>query len=409
MACRTDTLPHFLTDVADAIRAKAGTSGTIQASTFDTAIANIPSGTTEPAEKDVNFYDADGTRLYSYTKTEFLALTSMPDVPTKDGLTSQGWNWSLSGAKEYVTDYTELDIGAIYVTNDAKTRIYISLDTYLSPTLAVEVSGTATINWGDNSTEETVSGNAFALEHTYSNPGDYVITISHTKTLYFGWNTTPLLSNSTFDYDLYDFVNGPLDYVYANCVKKIEFGGSQGNIIEVNDYALYRLYSLEKVTLSNYTTLTNASASGRAFDECHLKTIVLNDNCVIVQTFTNSQLKKIVFSENYSGNLKTQVSLFSKINIPKNTTFSTSTFSNNYYISHFIIPSTIANIPATCFSNCKAKYYDFSHHTSVPTLANKSGFTNIVPGTEIRVPQALVDEWKAATNWSNYASYIVGV
>jgi len=41
---RTDTLPHFLTDVADAIRTKAGTSGSIQASTFDTAIANIPSG-----------------------------------------------------------------------------------------------------------------------------------------------------------------------------------------------------------------------------------------------------------------------------------------------------------------------------------------------------------------------------
>lgn len=41
---RTDTLPHFLTDVANAIRAKAGTSDTIQASSFDTAISNIPSG-----------------------------------------------------------------------------------------------------------------------------------------------------------------------------------------------------------------------------------------------------------------------------------------------------------------------------------------------------------------------------
>jgi hypothetical protein len=41
---RTDTLPHFLTDVADAIRTKAGTSDPIQASSFDTAISNIPSG-----------------------------------------------------------------------------------------------------------------------------------------------------------------------------------------------------------------------------------------------------------------------------------------------------------------------------------------------------------------------------
>ena len=41
---RTDTLGNFLTDVAEAIRTKAGTSEPINASTFDTAIANIPSG-----------------------------------------------------------------------------------------------------------------------------------------------------------------------------------------------------------------------------------------------------------------------------------------------------------------------------------------------------------------------------
>lgn len=41
---RTDTLGNFLTDVADAIRAKKGTSETIQASDFDTEIENLPSG-----------------------------------------------------------------------------------------------------------------------------------------------------------------------------------------------------------------------------------------------------------------------------------------------------------------------------------------------------------------------------
>lgn len=41
---RTDTLGHFLTDVADAIREKKGTSETITASDFDTEIENLPSG-----------------------------------------------------------------------------------------------------------------------------------------------------------------------------------------------------------------------------------------------------------------------------------------------------------------------------------------------------------------------------
>ncbi len=41
---RTDTLPHFLTDVADAIRTKKGTEAEIKASDFDTEIENLPSG-----------------------------------------------------------------------------------------------------------------------------------------------------------------------------------------------------------------------------------------------------------------------------------------------------------------------------------------------------------------------------
>lgn len=49
---RTDTLGHFLTDVADAIRTKTGSSDTIQASDFDTEIENIPSGGSSPTTID---------------------------------------------------------------------------------------------------------------------------------------------------------------------------------------------------------------------------------------------------------------------------------------------------------------------------------------------------------------------
>ena len=41
---RTNTLGNFLTDVADAIRKKKGTTDTILASNFDTEIASIESG-----------------------------------------------------------------------------------------------------------------------------------------------------------------------------------------------------------------------------------------------------------------------------------------------------------------------------------------------------------------------------
>ena len=62
-------------------------------------------------KKDVNFYDYDGTLVTSYTKTEFLSLSAMPDNPSHDGLTAQGWNWSLNDAKTYVTANGKLDVG----------------------------------------------------------------------------------------------------------------------------------------------------------------------------------------------------------------------------------------------------------------------------------------------------------
>lgn len=61
---RIDTLPHFLTDVADAIRTKTGSQETIQASTFDTAIANIPSGGADLSE----YFDTEPT---SVTATDY--------------------------------------------------------------------------------------------------------------------------------------------------------------------------------------------------------------------------------------------------------------------------------------------------------------------------------------------------
>lgn len=55
---RTDTLTNYLTDIADAIREKTGSSETIQASSFDTAIENIPSGGGEPNWSEIGYSNA---------------------------------------------------------------------------------------------------------------------------------------------------------------------------------------------------------------------------------------------------------------------------------------------------------------------------------------------------------------
>lgn len=50
---------------------------------------------------------------------------------------------------------------------------------------------------------------------------------------------------------------------------------------------------------------------------------------------------------------------------------------------------------------------DFSEATSVPNLYYASTFQNTNSTFKIVVPDALYDQWIAASNWSSYASHIV--
>ena len=117
------------TAIANAITAKGGTvSSGDGLEDFASDIASIPSGGggSQP-QKDINFYDYDGTIVNSYTAAEFAELSSFPNNPAHEGLTAQGWNWTLSDAKTYVAANGKLDIGQMYITSDGKTRLYIRL------------------------------------------------------------------------------------------------------------------------------------------------------------------------------------------------------------------------------------------------------------------------------------------
>ena len=135
----------------------------------------------KPAEeKDVRFYDYDGTLLYSYTVEEAQKLTELPDLPTREGLTCQGWNYDLATIKEY---NGAVDVGALYITDDGKTRFYITIDQDYRKLVRLYFCATgegAIIDWGDGSPTVTFSGNTStygSANHTYEAMGDYVITL----------------------------------------------------------------------------------------------------------------------------------------------------------------------------------------------------------------------------------------
>ena len=74
------------------------------------------------------------------------------------------------------------------------------------------------------------------------------------------------------------------------------------------------------------------------------------------------------------------------------------------------IGNSVTSIGIYTFYGCTGlTEIDFSTHTTVPTLISTNAFSNTSASLVIKVPSALLDEWKAATNWSTYADKIVEV
>ena len=456
---RTDTLGHFLTDVADAIRNKKGSSGTIQASSFDTEIASIPSGGSGEAIKsnDVNFYDYDGTILHSYTKSEFNNLQAMPDNPTHEGLTSMGWNWTFQEAKDYMTTHNFLEIGQVYQPSDASIVIYVSLDEFsLNPYISFSIKGTATIDWGDNTTPDTITGTSVSTvintPHTYSSAGDYVIKITSTSDIRLQAGNTSIGSKFFWGGSNDDYST---NVKYIRSIEKIFFNN---NVVLINNYTFCYCNNLKNIILPNNATVlgnnlfyscfnlkhitipkqNNYSLVNYLFYSCYsLKSISLSSTTQKIgqNTFQYCYaLNRITMPNNlttFSANMF-QYSYITELEIPNNATnYSTSCFASLQYVDkivinntsdiilngsafnscssrQFIVKGNITSIAGGAFYNASACLkYDFTGCTSVPPLANVSAFYKINANCKIIVPDSLYEDWIIETNWSDLASYIV--
>ena len=358
-----------LTKVAAAIREKGGTSDPlVYPDGFVTAIGNIQTGggTTPGAPGDITFYDYDGTIVTSWTLAELATKTALPDYPLHEGLICQGWNWSLADLK---TTNRKMNVGAMYITDDGATRIYIRLEEgRTSPMLGVCPNGTVTVDWGDGTTPDTLTGTStttvkWTPNHAYAASGEYVIKLTVDGEMGFYGSSS---YNQYCAILRYSSGSDARNRTYQNRVQKIEIGSG---VTSIGNCALYNCNSLASVTIPN--SVINIGGS-YAFSSCYSLASVIIPNSVI--------------SIGYS------------------------TFGRCYSLASVTIPNGVKSIDSDAFSSCYGvAFYDFSNHTSVPTLSNTSAFTGIPADCQIRVPASLVDTWKAATNWSTYASHIVGV
>ena len=306
-------------------------------------------------EKDVTFIDYDGTVLYSYTKSEFAQLTTLPKNPAHEGLVSQGWNWTLTGARSYAASYGNLVIGQIYNTDDGKTRIHIRLTKgRTSPYLGIAVDGTVEVDWGDNTAVESVSGTSISdsgvadiisTRHNYAEPGDYVISIHVVDGCFAIKGTagypTLLWKNETN--------NTGENGCYGDAVTAIHVGDN----CVFGAMACYKMRALTAITFPAGFSLSNVTS---AFYQCYaLRHIVIPNQCDVPDTCFCycSALFRISMPENGAIGKEAfrECRSLQSINLPANLAeLKTKTFSACTALFHVTVPNTLRTLGTEAFS-----------------------------------------------------------
>ena len=395
--------------------------------------------TTPPKESDINFWDYDGTLLYSWTLAELTTKTELPPHPSHDGLVCQGWNWTLQDIKDAGR---ELDIGALYITDDGKTRLYVDVDTETWDDFVLNYwqsnANTTTVDWGDGTTPETKNASSWIEHrHVYASSGSYVITMSVKE------GKTMRLGNGTNGRML--IANGETDSGRCAMLAKVEIGERVTRVAERAFFGAARLKSVAVPSgvlfepLRTFEQAANIRAVTAAFSSAIIQTFY---NCVNLRAIatpkgttqsddryiTNTAVRRVNFDMTAANQAQAlervhikavngQVGKFLgcrsllEITIPADaTTFVAAAFSGDNALRRVTCLGDIASIPAQVFQRCyPLRFVDFTHCTAVPTLANVNAFDETHPQLEIRVPASLADAWKAATNWSSLADHIVGV
>lgn len=406
----------YLEDIANSIRAKNGTQNTYTPSQMSTAIDNIPtggSGDDNPTVElnEINFFDYDGTLLYSYSIAEANQLESLPTPPIHDGLTSLGWNYELV---DVVGTNMPLNIAARYTTPNDSLRVYIDITEDFPLDIAVQfvLNGTVEIDWGDNTQPEQLTANQSLtaiptyIRHSYINYGKYVITLKMLSgTISGGYTNYPFLNSqnknrshqlSSMNKMIYkiEIGNIPVEYsvfnmFICNGAKNIIIN-SFNNIspsperISNFTYSDFAFFAFPKNTKSNVST-TKCMISGcnllkrisipkgysviGSINECRgLEEVVLPPDITTIEDngFLNDySLKRVVLNhglQTIGTKAFNGCPYLHKINLPNSLiSIGTNAFNGCLGLVYLTIPNSIRTFGANAFYDCKSmEEYDFT-------------------------------------------------
>ena len=393
---------------------------------YASANVNVPTGG-EAEFKDVNLYDYDGTRLYSYTAQEFANLSAYPANPTHPNLTARGWNWTLADAKSYVATYGKLEIGQSYQTSDRKTRAFIEVGDRRDPVFQFTILADATVDWGDGSSETFTASSStdITVKHIYAAAGEYVVTFTTSNWLKIGSNTGRCFLTKE-RYSSQDEL-----YPYKCMLKKLELGYN----VDILNYAFYNHRCLESVVLpyrgmiiqqyafQSCTALKHItfpysgthSLENYCFAYCtNMKSISFsksNNNWKSYVFNGEALVKRItlpdVYFQAWQGNNFNGCNSLTEIIIP--TGSMTETQANNFYNCYslsFLELNNLSELSYNAFGGCYGLKYIHFNITSIPATKS-TAFQNLPTDCVVVVPDALYEDIIVASYWSNIASQII--
>lgn len=410
IASELTDLQTNLTNAKNAVTTKGGTVGDTGLSGLASEIATIPTGgTPEVEKKDINFYDYDGTRVASWTLAELAEATALPENPTHQGLTADGWNWTLAQLK---TQNTKMNVGQHYTPTDGKTHLFVNVQSpFLSPTMGLGVNGTATINWGDGNTS-TLTGTdvntRVETSHTYNTAGNYEVTIelaSGTSASIIGLSIAHLWRGS-------DNTLNVENASYASQVEEIWVGNNMALGSSSYYFPFTRLVSLKKLTMPLNATLATGCLLAPYGDSLEFISFPLNSTSVGAGSY--SGVKVCALSPNnteISGSGFANCIELEDITFPNSITkYNPACFNYCPKLRSVRISKNVTNIYSQAFANDYLQEIDLSSVTSVPTITTNTFISaSEAKGLVIKVPQSLLSSFQSASYWSNYTSYMVGV
>lgn len=375
-------------------------NGTIDTTLYDSVTVNV-SGGGGASGSDVIFYDYDGTIVQTYSAADFANLSAMPANPTHEGLTAQGWNWTLADAKTYVATYGKLNIGQMYITSDGKTRLY-----YIAPknSLTIELplildSNTKLdIDWGDNSehTIWTSEDGDDSKSHTYSVGGRYIVAI----TVVSGEFT---LNGGSLTVEKIELGSGITTIHHINgLLSSITIPNS---VTALEDSAFDGAYRLSSITIPNSVT----TIGDNVFEECNslIALNIPNSVTTIGEDMFYHCVSNILITIPDSvttGYWRFDNSGVAPWGIPNNvTTLVDYAFAGCSHLKAITIPNSVTTIGNKVFSNC-GLLTSITFKSNIPPAL--SGDLGIMNYCIIRVPQGTLSDYTSASNYPDPSSYI---